>query len=483
MAAPAIRPVPFDSDFGLILGGKKVRTDVGQPIINPCTKNVIIQGPVATKEHLDEAVAAARAAFPSWSAVPWEERAEMVDRLGQLVEQFSPDIAKLLSQETGKPYHSAALLETTITAAWARSVAKQKLLEEDTKEGLGGIFTKRYIPLGVCAVIVPWNFPLVLFMIKVSAALLTGNTVLVKPAPTTPLSTLKIVELAQQIFPPGVLSVLSGGDELGPWITAHPGFAKISFTGSTAVGRAVLQSAAPRIIPVTLELGGNDPAIVLPDVDIDEAAKGLFWAMFGNSGQICFASKRIYIHADIYESMRDALIAFAADIRIGEASDPQTQLGPIQNERQLRKLQEYIEDSRNNGYVMHERGILPKDVNHGYYMPIFIVDNPPDNARVVREEPFGLICPLLKWTDEDEVIRRANDSEYGLAASIWSKDIARAEALSRKLEAGTVWINHSKITHPDFPIGGFKMSGLGSDGGVDGLLQWVKPQVVSVKSS
>jgi acyl-CoA reductase-like NAD-dependent aldehyde dehydrogenase len=337
-----------------------------------------------------------------------------------------------------------------------------------------------YVPLGVVCAIAPWNFPVNLAMWKVAPALVAGNTMVLKPSPFTPLCTLKIGELFRDIFPPGVLNVISGGDALGPLMTAHPGFAKISFTGSTATGKRVMESAAKDLKRLTLELGGNDAAIVLPDVDLDEVAPKIFFGAFANTAQICVATKRLYVHEDVYDGLRDRLVAIARGTKVGDGAEQGTGLGPIQNQRQYERVLELLEDARAQGLTLHQGGEAPAS---GYFIPITIVDNPPEEARVVQEEAFGPILPMLRFSDVEEVIARANDSPYGLAGAVWSKDVERAVDIAHRLETGTVWVNQNLNLRPDTPFAGHKQSGFGVENGLEGLLEYMAPRSVYVARS
>lgn len=328
--------------------------------------------------------------------------------------------------------------------------------------------------------ITPWNFPLLLALWKVAPALVSGNTVVVKPSPYTPLCTLWFGELAQTILPPGVLSVVAGGNEMGQWLTEHPHIAKISFTGSTATGRHVLQSAAANIKRVTLELGGNDPAIVLPDADPKEVAKKLFWAAFQNSAQFCVATKRLYIHESIYEEVASELCNYAAHVKLGDGLDPTTQLGPVQNKMQYDKVCELIESSVNSGLRFLAGGSVPRTA--GYFIPVTIIDNPPDDARCVVEEAFGPVLPLLRYKTIPEVIDRANNSEFGLGASVWGRDLKQAQEVAQQIQAGTVWINQIHVFSPHIAFGGHKQSGLGIENSLDGLSEYTNTQTIMLRN-
>jgi acyl-CoA reductase-like NAD-dependent aldehyde dehydrogenase len=289
---------------------------------------------------------------------------------------------------------------------------------------------------------------------------------------------LKIGELFSDIFPPGVLNIISGSDALGPLMTSHPGFAKISFTGSTATGKAVMASAAADLKRLTLELGGNDAAIVLPDVDLDAIAQKIFFGAFFNSAQICIATKRLYVHEDVYEGLRDRLAAIALQTKVGDGSEQGTVLGPIQNKRQYERVMNLLEDARDSGLTLIQGAAIPD--GGGYFVPVTIVDNPPEDSRVVQEEAFGPILPMMKFSDIDDVVDRANASEFGLAGAIWSKDTDNAVAIARRLETGTVWINQNLVLRPDTPFGGHKNSGFGVEQGMAGMLEYTLPQSVYV---
>jgi acyl-CoA reductase-like NAD-dependent aldehyde dehydrogenase len=332
-------------------------------------------------------------------------------------------------------------------------------------------------PLGVVAAIVPWNFPFLLAIWKIAPALLAGNTLVLKPSPFTPLCALKLGELARDIFPPGVFNVISGEDALGPLMTAHTGFAKISFTGSTAVGKRVMETAAKDLKRITLELGGNDAAIVMPDVNLDKIAQKIFYGAFYNTAQVCIATKRLFIHESIYEALRDRLVAMARATVVGDGSEPDSTFGPLQNEPQYRRVKALIDAARRQGLVLIEGRAVPE---RGYFIPITLVDNPPDNAPVVTEEAFGPVLPLLKFTEVEDVIRRANNTQFGLAGAVWSANIDGAVAIARRLETGTVWINDNFQNAPHIPFSGYKQSGVGVENGQSGLLEFTQLQTIFI---
>jgi acyl-CoA reductase-like NAD-dependent aldehyde dehydrogenase len=335
-----------------------------------------------------------------------------------------------------------------------------------------------YVPLGVVGIITPWNAPINLAAGPLTMALYTGNTAVLKPSPYTPLCTLKLGELLRDIFPAGVISVLAGGDDCGQWMSAHPGIDKISFTGSIASGKKVMASCAGTLKRVTLELGGNDAAIVLDDVDPKAVAAKLFFAAFVNSGQVCMAIKRIYAHERIYASLCQALADEARQARIGDGLEPDTQFGPIQNRMQYQRVLDLLEDSRQRGGHILAGGEAPAGA--GYFIAPTIVTDLPEDARLVQEEQFGPLLPVLRFSDVEDAISRANATRYGLAASVWSSDIERASAIALRLEVGTAWVNQHRATAANVPFGGIKESGIGRNYSVLGLKGNMEARVISV---
>lgn len=465
----------LDADFAMLIGGNLVPGTESFTVLNPATESPLGRAPDATAADLGMAIAAAREAFPGWAATSIAARRAVLTGMAQAIIANADALKRLLTAEQGKP-HADAQAEVLGAAQWlmgAATLTPPVIVNEDSADRYS---ETRRVPLGVVAAIAPWNYPLLLAMFKVGPALLTGNSVVLKPSPFTPLTTLKIGELVQDIVPPGVLNIISGSDRLGPWMTAHPGFDKISFTGSTATGKRVMAAAADGLKRVTLELGGNDPAIILSDADPEAIAEQIFWAAFGNNGQICIASKRIYVHADIYDRLRDAIAAYAATVRIGDGADQGTQLGPINNRPQFDRVVDLIRDAQTQGYRFVTGG-LP-DGGRGYFVPVTILDNPPENSRIVQEEQFGPVMPLLKYTDIDDAIARANACDHGLGASVWGADEDAAMDVARRLQSGTVWINETRHLSPLAPFGGMKQSGMGVEGGEEGLLQYTQAQTL-----
>lgn len=470
-------PIRFDADFTMTIAGDGAGAEERFPVLDPATEACIAYAPDASRSQLDDAVSAARRAFPAWRDTPFERRQQVLHALADRLEQHAGQFARLLTSEQGKPLADARA-ELGRCVHWLRTFAGMSLPVERFDDGAGHRFETSRVPIGVVAAIAPWNFPMTLSVWKVAPALLAGNTLVLKPSPFTPLTALKMGELFRSLLPPGVLNVISGTDRLGPWLTEHPGIDKIAFTGSTATGRRVMQSAAGRLARVTLELGGNDAAIVLPDVDVEANVPALFWGAFRNAAQFCLASKRMYVHESVYERFSQALVAFARTVKVGPGSDEGSQMGPVQNRLQFERVRDLIDDARRTGVRFLLGGDIPE--GKGYFVPVTILDNPPDTARSVKEEAFGPVLPLLSYRDIDEVVRRANDSEYGLGASVWSADVEAARVVAERLECGTVWINHIHALSPMVAFGGHKQSGLGVENSLQGLLEYTNARTISL---
>src|SRR5688572_3634103 len=467
--------IDFNAPFRLLIDGQLVDTGARLDVINPASGEVFAQCPAAGAAELDAAVAAARRAFPAWRALSWEQRAGYVARIAAALEAHKEPLARLLTQEQGKPVGQS---REEIARAGTLSVGMTKIRigNEVILDNAERYIELRHQPLGVAGIITPWNAPVNLAAGPLASALYTGNCAIIKPSPFTPLTTLRIGEILRGIVPAGVVNVLAGGDELGALLTAHAGIDKISFTGSVATGKKVMASCAATLKRVTLELGGNDAAIVLPDVDVADVAKKLFFAATVNSGQVCMAVKRIYAHADVYEALCAALAAEARKAKLGDGLDPATTLGPIQNRRQFERVCGLKADAEQRGKA--EQGNAPSGA--GYFVAPTVVTGLAENDRLVAEEQFGPIFPVLKFTDVDDAVARANDTRFGLSGSVWSRDLAKATAIAARLEVGTAWVNQHRITAADVPFGGAKESGLGRTYSRMGLEAYLEPQVISV---
>ena len=467
----------FASACTMTIAGRAVTTGRLMDVINPATGKPFAAVPVAGADELNAAVDAAQAALPAWKALGWDGRREVLLRAAKAIEPHVDEFAALFTAEQGRPLDQAKG-EIQLGAYWLKAVARQQLDDEVVEDTDARRVIVRHDPLGVVAAIVPWNFPFLLAMWKIAPALLAGNTMVLKPSPFTPLCSLKLAELWRDILPAGVYNVISGENDLGPLMTAHPGFAKISFTGSTATGKRVMEAASRDLKRITLELGGNDAAIVMPDVDVPSVAQKLFAGAFYNSAQVCIATKRLYIHNDVYEPIRDAMHALAQQAVVGDGAQQGVPFGPIQNRMQYDRVTALLNGAREQGLTILEgRAVPPGD---GYFVPITLIDNPPEDAPVVAEEAFGPILPLLRFSDVDEVIARANASEYGLAGAVWSDDIDQAVEIAGRMETGTVWINDNLQNGPHIPFAGAKQSGFGVENGKDGLREYTALKTVFI---
>jgi len=479
-ATRATALAPLRTDFLQLIDGELLAGTPLLDVINPATGAVFARAPRATRADLDRAVNAARRAHPNWRDSSYEQRRGCIQRACAALRAQQSSLAELLTREQGKPL-AQSHEEITRAASLAEGMTgisiESELLLEDAQRRI----ELHYVSLGVIAIITPWNATINLVMGPLTMALYTGNTTVLKPSPYTPLATLKLGELLRESFPPGVVNVLAGGDDCGQWMSEHPGIDKISFTGSVASGKKVMASAAATLKRVTLELGGNDAAIVLEDVEVKAVAPKLFFAAFVNSGQVCMAVKRIYAHERIHDELCEALAEEARKARVGDGLAAGTQYGPLQNRMQYERVLDLLEDSRRRGGHILAGAELPS--HGGYFVAPSIVSELPDDARLVREEQFGPVLPVLRFRDVEDAIRRANDTRFGLAASVWSRDIERATAIARRLEAGTVWINHHRATAANVPFGGIKESGLGRNYSALGLKGNMEPRVISLLKS
>ncbi len=475
MSSPPAATHALPTSFWHTIDGRSHRSEHSAAAINPATETVIADWPVAGLDELGAAVAAAKHAFPAWRATAYAERQRMVAALGDLLSEHRETLIHLLITEQGKP-RAAAEWEIDGATYWFKGIAALELPEPHFDMGAGQTATVQHVPIGVVAAIVPWNFPVLLATWKIAPALLAGNTVVLKPSPHTPLTTLHLGVLAQRVLPPGVLNVIALDDSDAPALTEHPDVGMVAFTGSTLTGVKVLRAAAGTVKRVSVELGGNDPAIVLADTDIEAAVPALFWAAFQNSAQFCVATKRLYVQEAIYERFCEALVRFARTVKVGNGMDAGTGLGPLQNRQQFEKVCALIEDSRRAGHRFLLGGEVPG--GPGYFVPVTLIDNPPDDARCVVEEAFGPVLPILKYRTVDEAIARANASPYGLAASVWGRDADEALRVARRIDSGVVWINQIHVLAPQVPMAGMKQSGLGVENGQLGLTHYCNLQTV-----
>ena len=464
------------SGYNLLINGELVLGASTMPVLNPATEEVLADCPRSSEEQLNEAVQAAKEAFSSWSQTKIEDRKEIVSKIADIVEANAQELAQILTEEQGKPIGDATG-EVYGMAAFCRYFASLDLPVKVIEDSDGRKVEAHHAPLGVVGAIVPWNFPLILLAFKLPPALIAGNTIVIKPAPTTPLSTLRVAELIKDVAPPGVINVITDLNDLGAALTAHPDVRKISFTGSTATGAKVMAGAAGLLKRITLELGGNDAGIVLNDVDPKEAAPKLFNSAFQNTGQVCIAMKRLYVHEDIYDEMCDELASLANETVIGNGLEQGTKLGPLNNKMQFDKVKELIEEAKSDGNVI-AGGEVPDQP--GYFIRPTIVRDIEEGSRLVDEEQFGPVLPVMKFSDENDAVERANATQWGLGGSVWSSDLGRAYELAEKMEAGTIWINKHSELDPTIPFGGSNQSGLGKELGAEGLEEFTQLKIINM---
>jgi acyl-CoA reductase-like NAD-dependent aldehyde dehydrogenase len=463
-------------EFKLLINGKLVSGAARLDVINPATEEVLAAAPRADRAQLNEAIAAAKAAFPAWSAKPIRERGVLLTKLADELGAGQDEFARLLTLEQGKPL-SEAHWEIDFTIDVIRHYATldlpNKVLKEDTRQKI----VRQHIPLGVVAAIVPWNFPMLLLAIKLAPALLAGDTVVAKPAPTTPLTTLRFGEICGEILPAGVVNVIVDHNDLGDALSSHADVAKVAFTGSTATGKKVMVSAAGTLKRLTLELGGNDAAIVLDDVDPIEVAPKLFVAAMMNAGQLCLGAKRLYVHDSQYNQICDELGRLARESVVDDGLKQGTQIGPLQNRAQFERVKGFLADAKQNGKIVAGGEVVSRK---GYFIQPTIVRDISDDTRLVAEEQFGPIVPVLRYSNIDDAIARANDSDYGLGGTVWAKDLEQAFRVAARIETGTVWINTFLDVSPDISFGGAKQSGIGTELGQEGLEAFTQVKIINM---
>jgi len=449
-------------------------------VINPATAEPFTKAPVANPLQVNDAVAAAKAAFPAWSAAPIADRKSAVRAFAARLRENIEMLAHLLTSEQGKPLPNAKS-EINGAIAFMESYCNLNLEAEILRDKAEQYVELRRRPLGPVAAITAWNYPVLLCLWKLGPCLVAGNTVVVKPALVTPLATLKVGELARDIFPPGVINVINGGNDVGAALVRHPDIRKVAFTGSTATGKRIMADAAPTLKRLTLELGGNDAGIVLADVDPKKVANDIFWAKFSNCGQVCAALKRLFVPESLYDSMIAELVKVAKSVKIGDGFTDGVQMGPIQNAAQRARLVALVADAEKRGATVLHVGEVPKGA--GYWFPITLLGDVPPDAAIVNEEAFGPVLVVYRYKDPEEALARANASAYGLGASVWTADVRAGAALAERMEAGTTWVNQHPSMGPDIPFGGVKQSGVGVEGARWGLEEYTSIHVVNIKKN
>jgi acyl-CoA reductase-like NAD-dependent aldehyde dehydrogenase len=462
------------AELSMTIDGTAVPTADTFSVINPATGEAHAEAPDCSREQLDAAFDSAQKAYRDWRTDE-KLRRELLLKAADAMFAAAGDLGPILMAEQGKPLSEAAA-EAFAAGIWFQYYAKLEMPREVIQDDDAALAEVIRRPLGVVAAITPWNFPLILASWKIAPALLAGNTMVLKPSPYTPLATLRMGEILRDVFPPGVLNVVSGGDELGQWMTSHPVPRKISFTGSVATGKHVAMSAAPDLKRVTLELGGNDPAIILDDVDPAEIAEKVFWGAFGNNGQICSAIKRVYVPEALYDDVVEALAEKARTVKVGEGSTEGVQLGPINNKPQFDRVSELVADAIKGGATAVTGG-KPIEGGGYFYEPTILSDIA-DGTRIVDEEQFGPALPIISYRDLDDAVERANATHFGLSGSVWSADPERGAEVAARLECGTAWVNAHLALAPHQPFGGAKWSGIGVENGPWGLYGFTELQVL-----
>ncbi|NIB38298.1 aldehyde dehydrogenase family protein [Pseudomaricurvus alkylphenolicus] len=468
----------MNKHFELVIDGKgEAGAEACFDVINPATAEVVAQCPCGSTEQLDQAVAAAKQAFVSWRRSSDAERRALLHRIADDIESRCDELARLIVEEQGKPL---ALAESEVMGgvAWTRYNAELDIPVEVVEETSDKRIELHRKPLGVVASITPWNWPFMIAVWHIMPALRTGNTVVSKPSEFTPLSTLRLVEIINLHVPPGVINIVTGAAAIGAAITEHSFINKIIFTGSTQTGQHIMRGAAGNLKRLTLELGGNDAGIVLPDTHPAQVCEDIFQAAFLNMGQTCAALKRLYVHESQYQDFCERLTRIAEQQVVGNGLDEGVNFGPIQNARQFDKVAKLVEDAKQQGATVLCGGEAIKGA--GYFYPPTIVANITDGTALVDEEQFGPVLPIIAYRDVNDAVARANASDSGLGGSVWSSDSDAAKEIASQLESGVSWVNCHAQIQPNTPFGGCKMSGFGVEFGLEGLLEYTSHHLLYV---
>jgi len=469
-------------NYAFQINGENILTEEKFDVKNPATGKVIGRAPISNRHHVNSAVDAARQAQPLWASKSDEERKAILLKVSKVLEDNTAYLAKWITEEQGKPMAGpGSMFEMQACVGWTQVPSSIDLPIEVVYEDETRRDELHRKPIGVVGAIAPWNWPLMIAIWQIIPALRTGNTVIIKPSEHTTIGTLEMIRLMNEVLPKGVLNSISGGGEVGSYLVDHSDVDKIMFTGSEKTARKIIQASKGNMARLTLECGGNDPAIILPGTDIASKAGDLFWGSFINMGQTCACAKRLYVHENDYDSVVNALDGVAANMPMGNGMDDGIVLGPIQNQMQFDKVNELVEDAKSNGATII-RGGKPMD-GPGYFYPITLVGNIDNGSRLVDEEQFGPVLPIIKYKTIDEAVSKANQTRTGLGGSVWGDNLSEAAKVASRIESGTVWINQHGAIHPMVPFGGIKDSGYGVEFGVEGLKSVTLPQVISIKKN
>ncbi|MFC7132421.1 MULTISPECIES: aldehyde dehydrogenase family protein [Salinibaculum] len=476
--------------LGHYIGGEFVPGDSTETIEtrDPTTGEALAEVPAGNATDVDRAVEAAQRAFEDWGSASPGERQRVLSELAATVEEHQETLATLEVLDTGKTITEAmgdmglVIDHLTYYAAAARNVNGETRQVNDLFEREKQVLTVKE-PYGVVGAIVPWNFPLLIAVWKLGPAIAAGNTVVLKPSEETPLSTLKLMELADDVVPDGVINVVTGyGEDAGEPLSTHDDVPKISFTGSTEVGQEIIRNSAEDIKKTTLELGGKSPVIIYPDADIEEAVEAAMMAIFFNKGECCAAGSRLFVHEDIEDELLDALTGATAGMTVGDPLLEATDMGPKVSSEQVQRTSEYVEAAKDSGATIRAGGGVPDDdalESGAFYEPTVIDDIDHDHPSV-QEEIFGPVLETFSWSDEDEVVERANDVDYGLAAGVIASDVTKALRTARRLEAGVVWVNHYNDVSAGQPFGGYKQSGTGRENAKEALDEFTQTKAINI---
>ena len=449
-------------------------------IKNPATGAVLGQIPMSTAAEVEAAIATAKAAQPTWAAKPDAERKAILLQVAAVLAEQAEQLAQWITKEQGKPLSGpGSRFEMQACVGWTQVPASLDLPVEVVFEDETRRDELHRKPIGVIGAITPWNWPLMIAIWQIVPALRMGNTVVIKPSEYTTLSSLELIRLMNTVLPEGVLNVITGDGRVGQWLVESTAVDKIMFTGSERTARKIIEASGGNMARLTLECGGNDPAIVLPGTDVASKVGDLFWGAFINMGQTCACAKRLYVHEDDYEQVVQALHGLAEQMPMGDGLDESNVLGPIQNQMQFDKVNALVEDAKANGATII-RGGQPLE-GPGYFYPITLVGDVDNGLRLVDEEQFGPVLPIIKYKTIEEAIAKANDTPTGLGASVWGDDLEQASAVAAQIVSGTVWINQHGSIHPMVPFGGVKQSGYGLEFGIEGLKAVTRPLIISIK--